>query len=59
MHEKIILVIISQPLLLIGIPPLNVIWVTVFNLEIMESGSNVPRDILNWVISKMGWVKLL
>ena len=47
MHEKIILVIISQPSLLIGIPPLNVIWVTVFNLEIMESGSNVPRDILN------------
>ena len=31
----------------------------VFNLEIMESGSNVPRDILNWVISKMVWVKLL
>ena len=26
---------------------------SVFNLEIMESGSNVPRDILNWVISKM------
>ena len=33
--------------------------ITVFNLEIMESGSNVPRDILNWVISKMVWVKLL
>jgi len=31
----------------------------VFNLEIMESGSSVPRDILNWVISKMVWVKLL
>ena len=32
---------------------------SVFNLEIMESGSNVPRDVLNWVISKMVWVKLL
>ena len=31
----------------------------VFNLEIMESGSNVPHDILNWVFSKMVWVKLL
>ena len=31
----------------------------VFNLEIVESGSNVPSDILNWVISKMVWVKLL
>ena len=32
---------------------------SVFNLEIMESGSNIPRDILKWVISKMVWVKLL
>ena len=32
---------------------------SVFNLEIMESGSNVPRDISNWVFSKMVWVKLL
>ena len=37
----------------------SVLHPSVFNLEIMESGSNVPRDILNWVISKMVWVKLL
>lgn len=36
-----------------------VVLCAVFNLEIMESGSNVPRDILSWVISKMVWVKLL
>ena len=30
----------------------------VFNLEIGQSGSYVPHDILNWVISKMEWVKL-
>ena len=31
---------------------------TVFNLEISQSGSYVPRCILNWVISKMVWVKI-
>ena len=31
---------------------------TVFNLEISQRGSCVPCDILNWVISKMIWVKL-
>ena len=32
----------------------------VFNLEIMESGSNVPHDILNWVISNgLGQIKIL
>ena len=30
----------------------------VFNLEICQNGSCVPNDILNWVISKMVWVKL-
>ena len=30
----------------------------VFNLEISQSGSYVPRGILNWVISRMVWVKL-
>ena len=31
---------------------------TVFNLEISRSGSYVPHCILNWVISKMDWVKI-
>ena len=30
----------------------------VFNLEICQSGSYVPHDILNLVISKVFWVKL-
>ena len=30
----------------------------VFNLEISQSGSYVPHGILNWVVSKMVWVKL-
>ena len=30
----------------------------VFNLEISQSGSYIPHDILNWVISKMVWIKL-
>ena len=29
-----------------------------FNLEISQSSSCVPHNILNWVISKMVWVKL-
>ena len=28
------------------------------NLEISQSGSYVPHGILNWVISRMAWVKL-
>lgn len=30
-----------------------------FNLEISQSGSYVSHDLLNWVISKVVWVKLL
>ena len=50
---------LKWPPLMIQINLLALDTQTVFNLEIMESGSNVPRDILNWVISKMVWVKLL
>ena len=38
--------------------PSEVMKEAVFNLEISQSGSNVPHDILNWVISKMVWIKL-
>ena len=30
----------------------------VFNLESGQNGSYVPHGILNWVISKMVWVRL-
>ena len=34
------------------------ILISVFNLGSSQSGSYVPHGTLNWVISKMVWIKL-